>query len=83
MKRTNPTPYTDAWRERLRTALAARGRRAALARFLAGGDPTRCKTRMVQIYKVLNEDTVPEGEFVLAVEAWLEAPAKERRTAAG
>jgi hypothetical protein len=67
----NPTPYTDAWKERLRAALCERGRQADLARFLAGGDESRYKTRMVQIAKVLNQGAMPESEFVLAVEDWL------------
>lgn len=74
------TPYTDAWKERVREALAARGKRAELARFLAGGDPSRQKTRMVQIAKVLNQGAMPESEFVLAVEAWLAKPVKKSRT---
>lgn len=74
----NPTPYTDAWKERLRAALAERGRKAELARFLAGDDSTRHKTRMVQIFKVLNQGAMPESEFVLAVEDWLaQSPAKK------
>ena len=74
----NPTPYTDAWKQRLRAALAERGRKAELARFLAGNDPARHKTRMVQISKVLNQGAMPESEFVLAVEDWLaESPTQK------
>ena len=78
----SPTPYTDAWKERLRTELAGRGRKADLARFLAGGDPTRQKTRVVQIAKVLHQGSMPESEFVLAVNDWLvRNPSKKSRTA--
>jgi len=78
----NPTPYTDAWKGRVRSALRQRGRQAELARFLAGGDESRYKTRMVQIAKVLNQGAMPESEFVLAVEDWLaRKPAKRARTA--
>jgi hypothetical protein len=76
----NPTPYTDAWKERVRATLGERGRQAELARFLAGGDETRVKTRMVQIAKVLNQGAMPESEFVLAVEDWLAKNAKRRQT---
>lgn len=74
------TPRTDLWREKLRTALAERGAKAALARLLCDGDETRLATRKVQIAKVLNQGAVPEAEFVLAAEEWMIGQkAKHRR----
>lgn len=75
-----PTPHTDAWLARLRTVLdASHGRRAALARHLAGGDERQLQSRKVQLSRVLNQGTHPEPEFVLATLKWLDANSKPPR----
>jgi hypothetical protein len=73
---------TNAWRARLAAATAGRGRKAALARFLAGGDPARFNGQAVQIARVLNQGAGFEAEFLLACEEWMGANPSER-TAAG
>ncbi len=74
------TPRTDAWRIRLSDALSGRGRRAELARWLSGGDPTKFESRRVQIATVLSQGVVPDAEFVLAVEEWLRGTLKAAQT---
>ena len=76
----NPTPHTDAWKARVREALAPHGLRSELARYLAGGDPEQFEWRKVQISKVLNSRRQPESEFLLAVDAWLALAKRKRRT---
>lgn len=64
---------TDAWRMRLAEAVAGRGRKAALARFLAGGNPARVAGQVVQVARVLNQGAGFEAEFLLACEEWMAA----------
>lgn len=61
----------DAWRGRLAAALAGRGRKIALARYLAGGDPARLNGQVVQIARVLNQGVGCAAEFLLACEEWM------------
>ncbi len=65
------TPLIDQWKRDLASALDERGARTALAQWLTkkyGSTEARWK---VQIAKILNGPQVPDGEFVLAVEAFL------------
>jgi hypothetical protein len=43
------TPRSDLWRARLAAEMDGRGRRVALARFLADGDPARVQGQQVQV----------------------------------
>jgi hypothetical protein len=65
------TPYIDAWKARLNALLSQPGSRSELARWLADNDKAKVQFRKVQIAKVLNGRTVPDGEFVLSVNDWL------------
>lgn len=65
------SPRTEAWRERLRAAVAGRGARTALARFLAVHDPARLAGQKVQVARVLNQGAGFEAEFLLACEEWM------------
>lgn len=67
-----PTPRVDRWKKNLARALDERGARAELARWFTkqyGSTEARWK---VQIAKILNGAQVPDGEFLLAVEAFLQ-----------
>lgn len=67
---------TDAWRAKLAAACAGRGRKAALARFLADGDEARVPGQKVQIARVLNRGAGFEAEFLLACEEWMRSPGR-------
>src|SRR6266478_9173118 len=70
------TPRTDAWKARLSAAVAGRGIKAELARYLCEGEH-QLASRKVQIAKVLNQGAMPEPEFVLATLEWMDV---EQRT---
>lgn len=65
------TPHLDAWLAELAAALAGRGSKAELARFLAGGDELKVKAWIGRMGKWRRRETIPNGEDVLAVNAWL------------
>ena len=65
------TPRTDAWIERLRYHVDARGQRAELARFLSNGATSKENAARVQISKVLDQNQRPNLEFALAADAWM------------
>lgn len=76
------TPYLDAWKAKLEKALDDRGSRSELARWLAERTESTTERWKVQLAKVLNTPQVPDGEFVLAVNNWLEiraGPANKKR----
>ena len=69
----NTTPLSDGWRERTKTALQPRGRRAALSRWLAASYGGGAQTWAVQLARVLNQGVRIDLELALAVEGWLAA----------
>jgi len=73
------TPFYDCWRSNLERALTERGARTRLALFLAHDDKTKVNRWRAAIWKTLSANAVPDGEFVLAVNAWLQ---KEKGTVA-
>jgi len=68
-----PTPRVDRWKRATTKALdkLGAGSRAALARYLTAGYGSTEARWKVQIAKVLNGQQVPDGEFLLAVDAFL------------
>ena len=72
------TPYYDAWRVDLEFALAARGAKTKLAMFLARKDQSNLQRWQVAICKYLTAKHIPDAEFVLAVNDWLEIQKKPR-----
>ena len=79
MKR--PTPCFDAWLVGVAGALASRGQKAKLARYLAkryGRPPRSWEATLAQI---LGRVLLPNAEIVLAINAWLSRN-ESRRTLA-
>ena len=77
MKR--PTPYFNDWLVGVERALAVRGRKAELARYLAkryGRPPRSWEATLAQI---LGRVLLPNAEIVLSINAWL-SRTKSRRT---
>ena len=69
MKR--PTPCFDEWLVRVADALAVRGQKANLARYLAeryGRPPRSWEATLTQI---LGRALLPNAEIVLAIDGWL------------
>lgn len=67
------TPYLDAWRESLRSATDGRGLKTELARFMAAARDQPVDTWKVNIPKILRGGSIPNGEDVLAISAWLQS----------
>ncbi len=68
------TPYLDAWRKSLRAATDGRGLKTELARFMAAAREQPLDTWRVNIPKILRGDSIPNGEDVLAISAWMARP---------
>lgn len=83
--RLSHTPYLDAWRETLRTATDGPGKKTALAHFMADARGQELQTWRVGIRRIMDGKTIPNGEDVLAISAWIHsqasAPAKTTRKA--
>ena len=73
------TPYLDAWRESLRAATDGRGLKTELARFMAEHRDQPLDTWKVNIPKILRGATLPNGEDVLAISAWIARPVKAEK----
>ena len=70
-QRLATTPYLDAWRTSLRRATDGPGLKTELARFMAAARDQPLHTWKVNIPKILREDSIPNGEDVLAISAWI------------
>jgi hypothetical protein len=66
------TPRVDRWKKKLARALDERGAKAELARWLTAQYGSTFGRWQVQIAQILNTPQVPDGEFLLAVEAFLQ-----------
>ena len=71
------TPHFDSWRNELERALSDRGSKTRLALYLAHNDLAKLNSYKVAISKTLATKIIPDGEFVLAINAWLK---KQKRT---
>lgn len=68
------TPFLDVCLADLFTHLEPRGRAAQLARFLGGDDPGKAHAIQTKLRKWKLRLTIPNGEDVLAVNAWRHPP---------
>lgn len=64
------TPYLDEWREELLAELDEWGDRSDLARFLMKEQGVARQTALNRVSLILSGKSVPNGETVLAVNAW-------------
>lgn len=71
------TPYLDAWREELRQAVDGHGKRTELAHHLAKQRDQPVHTWKMGLTRILNGSTVPNGETVLAISAWMKSRSAE------
>ena len=74
-QRLTHTPYLDAWRETLRSATDGPGQKTELARFMAASRSQELQTWKVGIRRILDGKTIPNGEDVLAISAWIHSQA--------
>ena len=65
------TPLTDAWMGQLCWELEPRGRKAALARFLAGKAGNTVRQQQIVISRYLSGQNRPKIEVFLEVSEWL------------
>jgi hypothetical protein len=65
------TPRMDAWIANLQRELRPRGRKTALARFLADASGKSVKIMQITIVKWLKRVDNPNGESVLAITEWI------------
>lgn len=70
-KRLAHTPRLDAWRESLRAATDGRGLKTELAAWMAAERGQPLHTWKVNIGKILRRGTIPNGEDLLAISAWI------------
>jgi hypothetical protein len=74
-----PTPRIDRWKTDLARILDRdRGSRTRLAEWLEQRYGSTVDRWKVQIAKILNGSQIPDGEFVLAVNAWRTTQTKKR-----
>jgi len=66
------TPYLDAWIDSLRAATDGRGLKTELACFMAATRDQPVHTWKVNIPKILRGASIPNGEDVLAISAWMD-----------
>jgi hypothetical protein len=66
------TPRMDAWIANLQRELRPRGRKTALARFLADASGKSVNVMQIRIIEWLKRKNNPNGETVLAISEWLE-----------
>ena len=65
------TPLFDEWRTRAARALAARGRKAELARHLEARYGRTVPSWQVDITRYLSGEQMPGAEPLLAIDQWL------------
>ena len=70
-QRLAATPFLDAWREELRTALNGRGLKTELARSMAAARHQSLAEWQNRLSRILRGDTRPHAEDVLAISHWL------------
>jgi hypothetical protein len=69
MKR--PTPCFDEWLVRVADALAVRGQKANLARYLAKRYGRPARSWEATLAQILGRTLLPNAEIVLAIDGWL------------
>lgn len=74
-----PTPFLDAWRADLRTALAPRGQKTELARYLADRHAQSLHVWRVNLARLLRAGQNPGAEDLLAINHWLASRTAEEK----